>query len=120
MAFFLSPRFPHTPRKQAPRTVLEQQISDSQRYNPNWHHAYAQRPRIPTSDTGNYAYASLGLAEFTPIGTGIWNRTPIKAVMSNGLPLVYFKSIPGPTGLGGLVSGQLFGQPLIDPNNQGY
>lgn len=115
--FGLSPKFPHTPRKVAPRTVVEQQLADAARYNPDWHFAYSQRPRIPQTNTGNYAYVTLGLAEFSPVGPGVVKRQSIKALASNGKPLVYFQAVPM-QGLGGLVQGQIFGTPLINPNAQ--
>lgn len=117
--FRIKPKFPHTISRAAPRTVAEQQLADRARFDPNWAHAYSQRPRIPSSNTGNYAYATLGLTEFSPIGWGELPRQGIpKTVSSNGRPMVYYQAVPI-QGVGGLVQGQLFMQPLYDPT-QGY
>jgi hypothetical protein len=117
---FIKPRFPHEPARALPQTVAEQQVADRLRFDPNWCHAYAQRPRIPRSDVGNYAYSSLGLVELSPIGWGELPRLGIpKTLASNGKPLVYYQSVPV-QGVGGLIQGQLFMQPLYDPNAQSY
>lgn len=119
----LSPKFPHTPRKTYPVTVQQQQLADKDRFNPDWHHAYVQTPKRPTTTALDYAYGSLALVEFSPIGWGDAKRQTIKALSSNGVPMLYYAA-PGPVqgtmtqGLGGLVQGQLFMQPLYDPNTQ--
>ncbi len=76
------------------------------------------RKRLPTAGSQNYAFESLGLAEFTPIGAAVGSRMmlqktqppqsylPINAVLTNGL--------------GGLVAGQIALQGLYDPNTGTY
>ena len=72
------------------------------------------RKRLPTAGAQNYAFESLGLAEFTPIGASVGIRNellkmqppqqyiPINSVLTNGI--------------GGIVAGQVMLQGLYDPN----
>lgn len=77
-----------------------------------------KRKRLPTPGAMNYAFESLGLVEFTPIGDGIGNRHQYQITQP---PQVYINGIATWTdGLGGIIAGQAIMQPLIDPYNETY
>jgi hypothetical protein len=71
-----------------------------------WRHV----PQVDPGASAN-AYEALGLVQFTHIGGGIPNRIPWQItqppVMHAGLGVTE-------AGLGGLVAGQVYGQPLMD------
>lgn len=76
------------------------------------------KKRLPTPGAQNYAFESLGLVEFTPIGAGLGNRMQLAVLQP---PQVYIQSQAVPTtGFGGPVAGQMALQPLIDPFNETY
>jgi len=63
-----------------------------------------------------YAFESLGLSEYSPVGCGIVTRQPMRVTTPN----VYFSPQYTSAGLGGLVTGTMALQSLIDPYNGGY
>lgn len=72
------------------------------------------RKRLPTPGAQNYAFESLGLTEFTPIGAAVGIR---RELMKMQPPQQYLSANGVLTnGLGGLVAGQLALQGLYDPN----
>lgn len=74
------------------------------------------RGRLPTPGAMEYAYAAFALPQQSPIGAGIRLRDPIRPLAGNSYypaPFVPTNGIP-------TVSGQIFGQPLFDPNLPGY
>lgn len=69
-----------------------------------------QRKQQASPGAMNYAFETLRLVEFSPIGPSIWVRQPMRAFQK---PLyVNGAGIPA-TGLGGVVSGQIVFQPLL-------
>lgn len=74
------------------------------------------KKQLPTPGTGNYAFDTLGLVEFTPIGTGIWDRRELPGLQP---PQLYIGAQMVVTnGFGGLAAGQIINQPLLDPYSQ--
>lgn len=55
-------------------TVAEEQVNTTNRFDPFWHHGYVATPQTMGLGVQNYAYDTLGLVEFSPLGTGIYNR----------------------------------------------
>lgn len=68
-----------------------------------------QRKRLASPGNGNYAFESLGLVEFTPIGAGVWVRNPPHTLAPQSY---YYKNGNLIAGLGGLTHGQIVFQPL--------
>lgn len=77
---------------------------------------YVNKPQ-PTPGTKSYAYESLGLVEFSPVGTGIYARKLMSQVAKQSY--MDQKSVPT-TGYGGLVAGNFLFQPLYDPVSNTY
>ena len=76
------------------------------------------RKRLPTPGAQNYAYESLGLAEFSYAGRATANKHSYRVVQT---PQLYVDGQSLLTsGLGGVAAGQIISQPLIDPYNQNY
>lgn len=72
------------------------------------------RKRQPSPGAQSYAFESLGLVEFTPIGPSITIRRHLNVVQH---PQTYINGRAVPTtGIGGLNAGQMALQPLYDPN----
>lgn len=76
------------------------------------------RKRLPDPGAQNYAFETLGLVEFTPIGPAIgadivlMKTQPPAFYISNSMVVI--------NGLGGLAAGQIILQPLINPYDQTY
>lgn len=72
-----------------------------------------ERKKQPSPGAQNYAFESLGLVQFTPSGPSVAVREPIVPLQRGPQPVVGQSVITNgvPT-----VSGQLYGQPLFDPN----
>jgi len=73
---------------------------------------------LPDPGAQNYAFESLGLTEFTPIGAGVAQRQMFNVLQPpslfvNGQMLLT-------SGVGGVAAGQVIFQPLIDPYNNTY
>lgn len=98
--------------KAPPRTVLQQALqSPTTRFNPSWAFTYVRKPG-PSPGAQNYAFENLGLAEFSPIGPGIANRSRLPPFGPR--PLFGQLAVPV-SGIGGLSAGQMILQPLLDP-----
>ena len=82
------------------------------RFNPFRAHVYEAK-KLPTPGVQNYAYENLGLTEFSIIGPAVVNRMSIKPCA----PDMTFFAVFGTymQGLGGLATGGIYGQPLVDP-----
>lgn len=77
-----------------------------------------QKKRLPTPGAQNYAFETLGLTEFTPIGAGVRNRNAFRVLQK---PQLYVNGQAYLTsGLGGIAAGQMIFQPLLDPYNGQY
>ena len=59
----------------------------------------------------SYAYETLALAAFSPIGPSISIKRPIRATAT---PMYVLQSVPQ-AGLGGIIAGQIAHQPLFNP-----
>lgn len=76
------------------------------------------RKRLPSPGVQNYAFETLGLVEYTPIGAGV-NARQFFAVTQP--PQVYLPAAQLPvSGFGGVVPGQMVLQGLVDPYSQTY
>lgn len=76
-------------------------------------HWHVYRPQ-PNPGADAFAYDALGLTEFSPIGPADINRGGIYPFEAHS---TLFAGLALPTsGLGGLVSGQFIGQPLLVPD----
>ena len=75
------------------------------------YHAHYGLTDQPQAGADRYAYESLGLVPYTPIGPGQGARASVHATAK---PLYVLQSIPV-AGLGGIVAGQMIGQPLFNP-----
>ena len=69
---------------------------------------YARKP-LPGPGAENLAFLTLALPEFTPIGPGNANRFQLL----NLQPVTYIPHLIGVQGIGGLLSGQIYGTPLF-------
>lgn len=76
------------------------------------------KKRLPSPGAQNYAFDTLGLVEFDPIGGGVQQQQQMRAFEPSFL-YVNGQSVVT-NGFGGLVPGQIFYQPLIDPYNNTY
>lgn len=69
--------------------------------------------QLPSPGAMNYAYESLGLSPTSPISSAVANRNQLAVVTAGNLyqpvQALQVQGIP-------LVSGQVYGQPLFDPN----
>jgi hypothetical protein len=83
--------------------------------NPNdgWFHMLWSRQAMPDPGAQNYAFESLGLVGFTPIGPSVSTREPFQPILSAPQPYagkaVVLNGMP-------TVSGQIMFAPLNDPN----
>lgn len=75
------------------------------------------RKRLNGPGAMNYAFDTLALAESTPIGPGVRQRTFWATVQA---PLFVTNPLAPYAGLGGVVHGQFIAQPLLDPYNNTY
>ncbi len=75
---------------------------------------YERKP-MPDPGAQNYAYESLGLVAFPPAGPSITIRQPRETVF----PQMYATHAIPQNGIP-LVAGQIFGQPLFDPQSGGF
>jgi hypothetical protein len=101
-------------KKPLPQNVAQLAAQSPQtRFNPYWQFTY-ERKALPTPGIYNYAYENLGLVEFSPVGTGVRNHRTILALQPQAL---FAANAVYQTGIGGLIQGQIFGQPLIDPSS---
>lgn len=98
-------------RKKLPPRDVEQQAAQSNhtRFNPSWKFSY-ERTRLPDPGAQNYAWLNLGLVEFSPIGAGTANRKQLLPMQPQAS---YARFATVQAGLGGLVQGTIYGQPLI-------
>jgi hypothetical protein len=78
-------------------------------------HLTYERKAMPSPGIPAYAYETLGLAVFTPIGAGIATRTPLRFATPTTL---YNKAVP----LAGMpiVTGALVKGPLFNPDSGGF
>lgn len=96
-----------------PQTLEQQMLQSSKtRYRMFSRHTFEQA-RLPDPGAPAWAFTSLGLEEYSPIGTGIPNKGELRKLQ--GAP--YFPNQMVPIqGLGGVVQGQMILQPLVlDP-----
>lgn len=93
--------------------------ADKSRFADIWKNTYHwQRKRLPTPGAQNYAFETLALAEFSPVGWGVRARQFFNVLQP---PQLYVNGQALPiTGLGGLIAGQVIMQPLIDPYSGTY
>lgn len=70
---------------------------------------YARRS-LPGPGSGNIAFETLALPEFTPIGAGVANQQQFRTLT----PATYVPHLIGVQGIGGLIPGQVFGTPLVN------
>lgn len=76
------------------------------------------RKRLPSPGVQNYAFESLGLPEFNPIGPSVAARSIIRTLAG---PQQYLPASAIPiAGIGGLAAGQVILQALYDPNTNSY
>ena len=75
------------------------------------------RKEQPTPGALAYAFESLGLVEFTPIGAGVAQRVQLRPLAAQSYLPAQLLPLQG---LGGIVAGQVITQPLIDPYNQTF
>lgn len=100
-------------RKRLPQTVEEQAVmSPHGRFNPGWTLTYEAK-RLPSPGTQNYAYENLGLVEYSPIGPSESNRMQLKSTQPRPAYALFAVT---QRGVGGLVMGTIYGQPLIAPS----
>lgn len=78
---------------------------------PGTYHAVWEQKRMPDPGAQPFAWEALGLPPFTPIGPAVANRDQIRATFSQlySLQAVPLQGMP-------IVAGQIFGQPLYDPD----
>jgi hypothetical protein len=79
-----------------------------------FHVAY-ERKSLPDPGAQVYAYESLGLVQFAPSGPSVFARDQVRSVS----PQLYVFQQTLMAGIP-IVSGQMVGQPLYDPNAGGY
>mgnify|MGYP001769282617 CR=1 FL=1 len=109
--------WPFTNRKrassEAPSLADDQPVglTDISHAGMSWRPTF-ERQRMPDPGAQNYSYCTYALLPQTVIGTGFVPRAHINACQGGmfGQPLVKI------TGLGGIQTGQLYGQPLYDPS----
>lgn len=96
-----------------PATLEEQYTQSSRsRYRPFTAHTF-EEGALPSPGAPIWAFTSLGLVEFSPIGTGIPNQEEIRAL--EGAPYFPVQTV-SIQGLGGIVQGNMVLQPLVlDP-----
>lgn len=100
-------------RKAPPQSVAEQVVqSPLSRFNPFRANVY-ERKTLPGPGAQNYAYENLGLYEQSPIGPAVANRKAIKPLSISAPLFAVFGTYT--QGLGGVVQGTLYGQPLSSP-----
>ena len=75
-----------------------------------------QHKRQPGGGAREFAYETLGLSPYTPIGAGVAQRT----FWGYLAPQAWANLAISTTGLGGVVSGNARMQPLYDPNTKTY
>lgn len=76
------------------------------------------KKKLPTPGTGNFAFESLGLVEFTPIGGAVLQRYTFNVTQP---PQLYVGGQAVLTsGFGGLMAGQIIYQPLANSANNSY
>jgi hypothetical protein len=105
-----------------PRGAAIGPISQGHRANPKRFHDIREngyrwtKKKLPTPGSGNYAFDTLGLVEFTPIGPSEFVRRELPGLQ---MPQVYITGqMLTTTGYGGLAAGQIINQPLLDPYSQ--
>jgi hypothetical protein len=100
-------------KRTPPQNTREQAIAMAgSRFTPFSAHIYENMPQ-PSPGTNSYAYTNLGLVETTPIGPAVANRQQLLPLQPQPLYANLGLKVQG---IGGLVTGQIVGQPLIDPN----
>lgn len=75
-----------------------------------------ERKNMLSPGANAYAFETLALAEFTPVGPSIVTRQPMRVTTAN----VYMYQQLGIAGYGGLVPGNMIMQPLVDPYSNSY
>lgn len=97
-------------RKKIPPKTVEQQTAQSPntRFNPFYKFTY-ERKRLPSPGAQNYAYETLGLVEFSPIGPAEMNRLQWQIVAP---PPMYAGLGFWMQGIGGVNQGTIYGYPL--------
>lgn len=83
-----------------------------------FHNVFEKKPQPDLGGAGEYAYESLALEQYTPIGPGTAVRQQIRATQPGGLWFssnqVWANGVP-------TTAGQIAYQPLVDPQlNGGY
>jgi hypothetical protein len=94
-----------------PETLTSQLLlSNKTRYNEFNGHSFV-KARLPDPGAPQWTFESLGLVEFTPIGTGILNQGELRPL--EGAPLFPTLAVPV-QGLGGIVQGGIRHVPLMN------
>lgn len=102
-------------QKPAPASpVFDRAIQPGPRWSPFVGHMHVYQPQ-PFPGASAFAFEALGLVEFSPIGPATMNRghldplAPPPLFAGHGLPV---------QGLGGLVTGQIISQPLVNATTE--
>lgn len=101
-------------KKQPPQNVAQQAAqSPRTRFSPLSAFTYEAKPQPDGIGAQRYAYENLGLTEFSPIGAATANRGAIRPLQPGTL---FVMQSVYQQGIGGLVTGGIYGAPLIDPS----
>ena len=73
--------------------------------------------KLPGAGGNEFVVDSLALAESTPIGPGVRQRSFWKTIEQ---PLIYPSQMSAVSGYSGVIQGQFLSQPLYDPYNGVY
>lgn len=99
-------------RCRPPETVSQQAAQSSRtRFNPFERNEYVFKEQPRSRAALNYAYENLGLTEFSPIGPAVANRGRLDVF--GPPPLIAMQGL-WQQGVGGLVQGTVWGQPLVN------
>lgn len=104
------------PPPPAPQLTDAPGLRPGPRFNPMVGHSHFYRPQ-PFPGAPAYAFETLGLAEFSPIGAAVVNRRQFNVLP----PPTSFAALGVPTqGLGGLSMGQVIFGPLVVPDQYSF
>ena len=88
------------------------QFINGPRFKGDYSHSYVEK-RLPGPGARNYAFESLGLVEFSPIGPSTVNRQQFRTCTPVTLTVAQTALT---NNLGGVVAGQFSMQPLYNPD----
>jgi hypothetical protein len=74
---------------------------------------YVERPYARSAGSGNFAYAMMNLPPLTPIGPATANLKRLRITQPMVRPYMQVQVIQN---LGGLQAGQMYRQPLVNPD----